>query len=264
MTGPPEPSPAATGGARTRRPGRGIKVFALLALLIAGIAAYGWHLGYPTGPVYRIVPAKAPTHDASARAVPAGTVALFLSGDMGFNTGMGPQIASHIAARGIPVLAVNSLTAFARRHSREEMAAFVQEAIGKALSMPGARRVLVIGQSFGADALVAGLPGLPAAMRSHIALVALIVPGDTLSYQATPGGVFSWSNDGPALPLARQMDWGPVLCLYGKAETSSLCPLWRAPNVRPAALPGGHFLQEDSALVAARILQDFTDRFAAD
>jgi type IV secretory pathway VirJ component len=35
----------------------------------------------------------------------------------------------------------------------------------------------------------------------------------------------------------------------------SLCPVWRSPSVVPVALPGGHFLREDDALVAATLLR---------
>lgn len=220
-----------------------------LAALFLGAVLYAWHIGYPWGPVYTAVPASAAPKPAAR-----GTVAVFFSGDMGFNTGMGPRIVAHVAAEGIPVLGVNSLTAFAQRRSPQQAGQLVRDTVGRALAMPGARRLLLIGQSFGADAIVAGAQGLPEALRRRIALVALIVPADTLSYRATPGGIASFGDDGPSLPLARGLDWAPALCIQGREEAHSLCPAWRQPNVRRIALPGGHFLREDAALVAATIL----------
>ncbi|AEG50139.1 virulence factor family protein [Sphingobium chlorophenolicum L-1] len=219
---------------------------ALLATLVAG-AVYCRHLGYPDGRVFTPVSAAAPRQD--------GTVAIFFSGDMGFNAGMGPVIAGHIAQRGVPVIGVNSLAAFARRRSPEESAALVEQAARRALALPGARRLVLAGQSFGANMLLAGLERLPPALRARVAMVALIVPADTMSFRATPGGVFDFGNDGPAAPAAHALDWAPVLCVHGVSESGSLCPGWRQPNVRVVALPGGHFLEDDSALVAKTLLR---------
>ena len=250
--------PSVTRPARAKRPaGTGpsrrpliIGLLALVAALVAGAILLGRHIGYPGGPIYKPVAAT-----ASAQPWTRGTVAVFFSGDMGFNVGMGPRIARRIAAQGIPVLGVNALTVFSHRRTPRESAVLVRDAVTRALRAPGAHRVLLIGQSFGAGALLAGLEGLPPALRSHVAMAALIVPSDTLQFRATPGGVFSFGSDGPALPAARRLDWAPTLCIQGEAESGSLCPLWLQPNVTRIALPGGHFLHDDAALVAATILR---------
>jgi type IV secretory pathway VirJ component len=219
----------------------------LIALPIAGGVGYCRYLGYPHGRIFTPVAAAAPDRN--------GTVAVFLSGDMGFNAGMGPVIAGHLAQGGLSVVGVNSLTAFARRRSPQEVAKLVDQAARRALARPGARRLLLIGQSFGANMLLAGLEGLDPSLRKRVALVALIVPADTMLYRATPGGVLDFGNDGPAAPAARSLGWAPVLCIHGQEESGSLCPGWRQANVRVVGLPGGHFLNDDSALVAATVLR---------
>ncbi len=234
---------------------RSLFICFFLAILVA-TGLYGRHLGYPWGPIYKVVPSPV------GKPRMTGTVGVFFSGDMGFNTGMGPKIAAHIAAQGIPVLGVNSLTAFSSRLSPAQTDKLVRQTIERALAMPGAQRVLVIGQSFGADALVAGLPSLPQEDRARIALVALVVPADTLSYRATPGGTFNWGNDGPSLPHARRLYWVPTLCVHGETEPHSLCPIWQQSNVTSVTLPGDHFLNRDSGLVAATIMQAYARRMA--
>jgi type IV secretory pathway VirJ component len=219
----------------------------LAAAVLIGAAAYCRHLGYPRGPLFTLVHASAPDRD--------GTVAVFFSGDMGFNAGMGPVIAGHMAKGGLPVIGVNSLTAFARRRSPDEAAALVEQAARRALALPGARRLMLVGQSFGANMLLAGLDRLAPSLRSRVAMVALIVPADTMLFRATPGGVFDFGNDGPAGPAARALNWAPVLCIHGVEESSSLCPGWRQRNVHILSLPGGHFLNDDSAGVAATLLR---------
>lgn len=232
--------------------------FAGLVALSLGAAVYCRHLGYPDGPVYRFLPAQ-----SGAMARGDGTVALFFSGDMGFNTGMAPQIAGKIAEQGVPVLGVNSLAAFSRRRTPEDVRALVENAARRALALAGARRVALIGQSFGANILLEGVRHLPPDLRAHIGLVALVVPGDRMLFRATPGGLFDFSDDGPALAVARHIGWTRVLCIHGQEESHSLCPQWRQSNVRSLALPGGHFLNEDIPLISATLSRAIAEQGAA-
>lgn len=230
---------------------------ALIASLMAG-AAYCLRLGYPCGQTFTIVPATA-APDARAR----GTVALLLSGDMGFNIGMGPRIARQLAAQGISVLAVNSLSAFSRRQTQGDAQAFMVAAIRRALALRGAKRVMLIGHSFGGNMALAGLRDLPAGLRAQLSGIAMIVPADTMLYRASPDSILAFGrNDGPAMPFARSLNWAPVLCVYGVQEKHSLCPLWHAANVHVAALPGAHSLNHDAPLVAATVLRALIDHDA--
>ncbi len=83
-------------------------------------------------------------------------VALFFSGDMGLRFGMGPHVTQALAARGIPVMGVNSPTIFGRHRSRAEVDALVAGAVRSALDRAHADRVVLIGQSFGSDILGTG------------------------------------------------------------------------------------------------------------
>jgi len=180
--------------------------------------------------------------------------ALFFSGDMGLRFGMGPYVATALADAGVPVLGVSSSTAFARHRSREEVDAIVADAIRDTLTRTGAEKIVVLGQSFGADMLQVGLPSLPADLRAKVAMVALVVPGDTVDYSASPSELFSWqAPDARALPTARQLDWVPVLCIHGVYETDSLCPLMTMNNVTRVGLPGGHPLRRDADRLYATI-----------
>lgn len=222
--------------------GEGMKrtLAAVMVLLALGAAFLGY-IGYFGGPVFITV--------AAQRAPPparSDLVAVLLSGDMGFRIGMGPKIADRLARDGMPVLGVSSLSYFRTRRTPAEAEALIAEAVKRALAMPGARRVVLIGQSFGADMLQVGLPKLPQALRAKVPLVALVVPGDTISFRASPEELFNLEPaDGPALPTARQLDWVPVVCVYGVEEVDSLCPLLHLPNVRSVPLPGGHPLRRD-------------------
>ncbi|WP_159983179.1 MULTISPECIES: AcvB/VirJ family lysyl-phosphatidylglycerol hydrolase [unclassified Novosphingobium] len=223
---------------------------ALAAVAALAIAFAGWlgHIGYFGGQLYFEVPARTVSADTPR------TVAVLFSGDMGFRVGMGPQIAKRLAADGIPVLGVSSLVHFRQERSPQEVRTFVADAARRALAFAHADRLILIGQSFGADMLQVGAVGLPADLRSKVQMVALVVPGDSVIFRASPAELFNWVKpDAQAMSTASQLTWTPVLCVHGMEEADSLCPLLHMPNVRNVALPGGHPMHHNPAPVYAAL-----------
>lgn len=236
----------------SRRGGR--NWFAIIAgamtamiLLLLGFVGF---LGYFGGPVYRMFP-----NTVATPADERGTTVVFLSGDMGINAGMGPRLITALNQRGAPVLAVNSLAAFGTRHTPAEIDTFIADTARRALRIPGTQRVVMIGQSFGADMLNHGAANLPASLRPRVRALVLLVPGRSLLFKASPGGVLDGAPDMSALPSARRITWVPLTCIQGREETHSLCPHLSAANVTRVALPGGHFLNYDIAAISDALWQ---------
>jgi type IV secretory pathway VirJ component len=220
-------------------------------LLLAGFAGWLGYIGYFGGPVYYDIAATRPAAPATR-----GLAVVLVSGDMGFKIGMGPRIAEHLTAAGIPVTGVSSLVHFRTRRSPAEIRAFIANAMRHARVTFGASRLILIGQSYGADMLHVGLATLPAAERRKIALVEFVVPTDTVYYQISPGELFEWrAPDADAMTTARQLDWVPLLCIRGVEERNSLCPRLHQPNVEHVVLPGGHALHWDSDALATPLLR---------
>lgn len=213
--------------------------------VLFGLTAYLGYLGWFGGPRYRM--------EAAVPPVRANEVAVLFSGDTGLNAGVSMPVMRAFADHGLPVLGVNSLTVFATRRTPAQARAIVADAIRVAMRRSGASRVIVVGQSFGADMVQYAMATLDPALRRHVVQVILSVPGDTLLFKASPGGLLDGAPDAPALPSARRIDWVPVLCVHGTREPHSLCPLWHAPNVRVVALPGGHYLDHDAARLSATL-----------
>ncbi|MDF2640307.1 MAG: hypothetical protein K0R64_3291 [Novosphingobium lindaniclasticum] len=191
-----------------------------------------------------------PYVELPARTRQAGTgryAAVLLSGDMGLRAGLGGELARRLADHGISTVAVNSLTYFKQRRTPGDVSNLLAGAIRKAMALGKTGRVIVLGQSFGSDMVHVGLEHLPADMRRHVSLVVLTVPTRTVFLRVSP---LEWLDrtppDAPALPSASKLNWVPVVCIRGRDEPDSLCPLLHLPNLTRIVLPGDHYLGKDS------------------
>lgn len=237
---------------------------AMLAILAAACAAtlalaggFLGHIGYLGGPSFIDYPpaAHAPARDVSV---------VLLSGDLGLSVGLGRATARRLAANGYPVVGVNMLTAFRARRTPAEAEALLERAAAHAESFGNSRRLVLLGQSFGADLLHVALAQAPATLRTRVRFVGLIVPGDSVDYRATPSGLWSRGHDAAALDTARMLDWVPVTCIQGARETDSLCPLIAGlPNVARVVLPGGHPLRRDDGAVYRALIERLEPALAA-
>lgn len=222
----------------------------VLAFLLLGLAAgFGGlsYLGYfSTNAVTIISPNKER----------ADYTIVFLSGDLGFNAGTGPKLLQHFTDEGVPVVALNSLTFFRHERTRAEVDKLVRDLMNTARDRFGHRRLVLIGHSFGADALQLALTDLSVSERNDIMQVVMIVPTDDVYLQAQPDGHYSSRPaDFDAVATAHMLDWVPVLCIHGETEKGSLCPKLNLDNADIATLPGGHNLKLDDGLIYQTIQQ---------
>lgn len=226
------------------------RISGILALVVGAIAAFFLYIGYLDGPLFVPVPATSAAPPNRAR-----LAAVLLSGDMGFRIGMASRIAQRLASDGIPVLGVNTLYYFRGTRTPAEAEALVAAAMRRALALNHADRIVLIGQSFGADMLHTGLASLPLVLRSKVVLVSLIVPDDTVQYRASPTEVFSFMDQQhPALVTASKLSWVPGLCIYGVRQETSLCPELTLPHFESVGLAGGHPLNRDADAVHAKLI----------
>ncbi|UZW57349.1 virulence factor [Sphingobium sp. JS3065] len=228
-----------------------MKLVASTMLLLCGaILLCFCYLGYLGGHLFDIMPAKA------GQKADRHAVALFLSGDMGFHAGLGPAIADRLTIDGIPVVAINSLHFFRIRRTPEQTGAMIAVGLRRAIAIDPEARLLLLGQSFGADVIAPSLPYVPNALRRRIAFVGLIVPGGTREWRASPSEMFSIGEPQEDASLAgRRLSWVPLLCIHGADERSSLCPSLHQRNAISVRLPGGHALHHDADTASAILLR---------
>ncbi len=187
------------------------------------------------------------------------TIAVVLSGDGGWAS-LDRQVGDALAARGYPVLGLNSLRYFWRQRTPVEAASDLARILDRGFATWKAPDAILVGYSLGAEVLPFMAAGLPPELLQRVRLVALISPGTRATFQFHLTEWFGGGADEgrPIAPEILALRGTPVLCIFGSDETDSLCPTldpswgW----VKKVELAGGHHLGGDYELLAATILAD--------
>jgi type IV secretory pathway VirJ component len=182
-------------------------------------------------------------------------MAVLYSGDGGW-AGLDREIAARLAAAGVPVVGVDSLAYFWTAHPPAEAGRDLVRILSGYSHLWHRPRVILIGYSFGADALPGIVGTLPVPIRTRIARIGLIGLGQQADYQFHLG---SWLDvAGPAavptVPAVAALRGTDMVCIHGTDEGDSACPLLPPGLARDVLMPGGHHLGGDADLVTAKIL----------
>lgn len=229
--------------ASSRRVRRGVIVTAVISAIICALVGLA---GYFNRDPYELYPAK-------RGALPIAAVNF--SGDMGVRFLLGASTMRGLTEHGVTTMAVVTPALFRRHRTRAEVDAIVADGIRSALARTGARRIVVMGQSYGADIVQTGLADLPADLRTRVAAIVLILPGETVFFHADPSSLeYSGTPDSMGITTARTLTWAPLTCIYGVEEEDSLCPHLRVAGARIIGMPGGHNIRHDEAGLLRHVL----------
>ena len=223
--------------------------------LFAALTALALAAGAP-------LPAPARSHQIPIASDKSGdTLAVLYSGDGGW----GPQeqkVAHHLADNGVPTIGVNSLTYFRTDRSLDGVAEDLAGALRRYEAQWGRKNVVLIGYSFGADALPAIIPRLPVDLRAQVSHVVLIGTGPHGDLRFHPA---SWldlaSRDSfpvrPTIAALKDTDMKDVkiTCVYGDKERADICPTLPDAEVAKIRLPGGHHFNGDYAALSEVVLR---------
>jgi type IV secretory pathway VirJ component len=180
--------------------------------------------------------------------------ALLLTGDGGW-AGLDQELASHLAASGVPTVGFNSLKYFWTQRTADEAAKDVARVIRHYLSSWGKKRVLLVGYSFGADVLPFVVNRLPADLQPQIATVSLLGLDSTASFEISVADWIGKDTSGlPTRPELANLRVKPVLCIYGAGEQDSICPSLREARVTSEQVGTGHHFGGEYAQLAEKIL----------
>ena len=194
------------------------------------------------------VPATAPETDAFA---------VILSGDGGW-TSLDKEVGSALAARGYPVVGLNTLQYFWKARTPESSAQDLERILVHYLAAWKKRRAILIGYSYGADVLPFMADRLPPELKAKVPLTALIGLSRTVAFEfhVTDWLGASSSKDLPVLPEIQKLKGARILCLYGEGEKDSLCRDLDPGLAKIISMPGAHHFGSDYNAVAEVILRE--------
>jgi len=222
-----------------------------------------WHAQYAAAYRQLATPVSSPKLPQPVRDLPlievpasvmSDTFALLLTGDGGW-AGLDRDVAAGLSKAGVAVVALSSLQYFWKARTPEQAAQDVARIIDHYATAWQRERVVLVGYSFGADALPAIINRLPPASRARIARVALIGLSPKASFEIHVGGWLGQSGDEPVLPELERLARAKVdiTCIRGSDETDSLCPL--PPEIGTSVvLKGGHHFNGDYGAVTKAVL----------
>jgi type IV secretory pathway VirJ component len=191
---------------------------------------------------------------AQPNAPASDSFAIIMSGDGGW-AGLDQDIAAALSAKGIPVVGLDSLRYYWTARTPEGLAADTDRLIRFYLAHFGKKRALLIGYSQGADVLPFAVNRLPAAAKSHVALMAILGMSEHALFEFHVSSWISDDNSGPpTLPEVNRISGMPVLCIYGEDEHDSLCPKLDPKKFNVVKVKGGHHFDGDYAGLADHIL----------
>jgi type IV secretory pathway VirJ component len=191
---------------------------------------------------------------ADSGSPPGDQFALMMSGDGGW-AGLDQGVAAALAARGIPVIGLDSLRYFWTARTPAGVAADTDRLMRYYAAQLGKSRVLLIGYSQGADVLPFAVNGLPAGTRALVSLVAVLGISAHALFEFHLSSWIGDDNSGPpTLPELRRLDGLPLLCVYGADEHDSPCTLLDASRATVVKLAGGHHFDGDYPGLARSIL----------
>ncbi|HEU0277652.1 MAG TPA: AcvB/VirJ family lysyl-phosphatidylglycerol hydrolase [Rhodanobacteraceae bacterium] len=214
-----------------------------------------------------------PPANVASPADDGDVLTVLYSGDGGW-ADLDKQLGTVFAARGIPVLGINSFKYFWRARSREVAAEQLDALITKYLTEWHKHRVWLVGFSFGADALPSIIDRLSPDVRARIAQLVLLSPSHNITFEiqfqgymigqgrikaflTRVTGLFNKVPEYPALPPVVALDNRfPVACYYGLDDRDdTLCteaglPAW----VTVYGMPGGHHFDEGYQRLATQLI----------
>ncbi|HEX4964574.1 MAG TPA: AcvB/VirJ family lysyl-phosphatidylglycerol hydrolase [Thermoanaerobaculia bacterium] len=184
-------------------------------------------------------------------------LAVIVSGDGGW-AGIDREVAGALAAKGIPVVGLNSLQYFWTARTPEVMSKDLERILRRYLAAWNRQEALLIGYSLGADVIPFAASRLPADLLGKVKLIALLGPSTKAEFEFHVSDWLGGASSGqPILPEVKKLGGHPpVLCLHGAKEKDSLCPDVTPALGKSVELPGSHHFGGDYEALASLILKE--------
>jgi type IV secretory pathway VirJ component len=183
---------------------------------------------------------------------------IIITGDGGWGvTDRG--IAKSLAAKGIPVVALNSLHYFWKQKTAEQTAIDLNRILQHYSALWKRTEVVVIGYSFGADVLPFMLNRIPEESLQKIKVITLLGLSSSADFQ------FHWtdwiasrkrSTSQPVRPEVEKLRGKKIICFYGTEDDDELCRQLDPGIAKAIPIEGGHRFGRGYQPIVDAILQE--------
>jgi type IV secretory pathway VirJ component len=187
-----------------------------------------------------------------------GMMGILVTGDGGWGvTDRG--MANSLAARGIPVVGLNSLHYFWKQRTPEESAVDLEQILKHYALEWNRSKYLVIGYSFGADVLPFMLNRIPARSLENVKVIAFLGLGSTADFEFH---ITDWIASGPSptslrvRPELEKLRGKKMLCFYGTEDDDALCGHLEPGLAKAIPIQGGHRFGSGYQPIVDAILQE--------
>jgi len=184
------------------------------------------------------------------------SMGIIITGDGGWGvTDRG--VAESLASRGVPVVGLNSLHYFWKRHTPEECAADIERVIRHYGVAWKRSRLILMGYSFGAEVLPFLINRFPEEIKARIAVIVLLGPGPTADFEVHIAdwlGSFKHRGSQPVIPELIKLKGYRIFCFYGDEDSDAICKDVGPAFVQAMPIPGGHRLGHNYASIVQAIL----------
>jgi type IV secretory pathway VirJ component len=185
-------------------------------------------------------------------------MAIHLTGDGGWGvTDRG--IAESLAAKGIPVVALNSLHYFWKQKTVEQVAVDFNLILQHYSARWKRNEVIVIGYSFGADVLPFILNRIPGESRKKIKVITFLGLSSRADFQFHWTDWFTSSKRSTSLavrPEVEKLRSMKMLCFYGTEDGDALCRQLDSDLIKAYPIQGGHRFGKGYHPIVDAILQE--------
>lgn len=189
-------------------------------------------------------------------------MAILITGDGGW-AAIDKNIAKILADKGIPTVALDSLSYFWKARTPEGTTQDIEAIITQYLEKWNKQKVILIGYSFGADVLPFVANNFSEKTQKQVALIALLGMGKTAAFEFR---LSSWMNADknpdrlPLLPEIEKMKWANSICIYGLADEAANCLPTADLGVKIISMTGDHHFDEKYDELVGHIIENAKSR----
>ena len=183
----------------------------------------------------------------------------FISGDGGY-TSFDKSFCKELAARGMPVVSLDALKYFWNEKTPASTTADVEKLISLYKDKWQKNKVLLVGYSFGADALPFVYNTMNKNVRENVKMLALLSPAVEADFEIHIMDMLSLPGASKKYDVVSEIDKIKnlrTICIYGSEEEQEIKGKTANPNLNFLTIPGGHHYDNNFKALAEMIISQF-------